>query len=191
MLHRRKIIIVEGMDNCGKDTQIKNIAEMFPDSYFHTLHYHAIKSRSNEDARKMSEDTYWEMFRILEQMYDFDFILNRSHYGEYVYGKIYRGYQDPEYVLNLEQNLRWQSVLRDAVLITFVNSDVQSLISREDGESLSNGDPTLFAIEYHRFRDVHEQSIINEKRKKLIDIKGLSIHDVRKAIEIFLWSVYG
>lgn len=187
-MYRRKIIIFEGMDSVGKDTQIKFVCNKYKYTYFHILHYCAVTTRSNAEARRMSHDTYLEMLCLLEQLYHYDFILNRSHYGEYVYGKIYRNYEDPDYVLKMEKDIRWRALLHDATLITLVNSNFDELIKRDDGNSLSACKRELLSEEYNRFLDVHEQSII--KAKKLIDVNGLSIEQVSSEINSFLDEVY-
>jgi len=100
-----KLIVVEGMDNTGKDTQIKKIVEHYHAQVFHTLHYHAVKARDPMQARFLAQKTYREMFEICKSTLEFtNVILNRSHYGEYVYGHIYRNYPDPEYVFDMERD---------------------------------------------------------------------------------------
>lgn len=189
---RRKIIIVEGMDSTGKDTQIKRILAYFNTEIFHTLHYHAIAGRTKEDARKLSEHTYIQMLDIITSFVNVNFVLNRSHYGEYVYGKLYRDYDDPEYIFDLErQSSSYARKLKaDAVLIVFINEDYKELLRREDGDSLSKGKIDMMRQERNRFVTVYQRSIIRPERKIIINTTGKSKKDVEKQILEFLDGVY-
>lgn len=186
----RKLIFVEGMDNTGKDTQIKNICNHFPTDNFHTLHYHAIKSRTAEESRKMHEALYEEAFELANVLPNHNIIFNRSHYGEYVYGKLYRDYDNPGYVFSMEREPQYSKLFEEAVLIVFVTTDYQALASREDGDSLSQGDLEFISREHHRFTSVYELSAINPMRKILINTAGCSKEQVWNAIQPFLDSVY-
>ena len=180
------------MDATGKDTQIKNILAHYPREVFHTLHYHAVKNRSPEMARIVSQDTYEEMFFIMEECRRTSFVLNRSHYGEFVYGKLYRDYKDPEYIFKLEQRYqkRQHMMSEEAVLIVFVNSDYKTLADREDGDSLSAGQINLMVEEYNRFMQVCERSIVSDERKITINTARKSIEQVAEEVTNFLDKVY-
>ena len=180
----RKIIVVEGMDNVGKDTQIKAIANHYNTEIFHTLHYHSIKNLSSEEAQALAEKTYTEMFKLMLRSPTHNFILYRSHYGEYVYGHIYRQYVNPSYVFDLERQLLFKSVLNDAALIVLVNGDFAALSSREDGDSLSAGKAELMRQEYDRFYDVYRLSNIGNKM--FIDVENSSREQITRSIVSYL-----
>lgn len=184
----RKLIIIEGMDCTGKDTQIKAICNHFPHENFHTLHYHAIKSRTPEEARKLAELTYREMFFIVDQAPYTNFIFNRSHYGEYVYGEMYRGYTDPEYVFEIDRESHIARQLEDAALIVLLNNDFDTLLAREDGDSLSQGDRMKLVQEFERFYDVYLSS--GARHKILLNVAGMSIPEVTKKVTSWLDMVY-
>lgn len=190
----RKVIIVEGMDCSGKDTSIKAIANHFKDENFHTLHYHAIKTRTAQQSRKAHEQLYRDAFWLVSSNQHMNFIFNRSHYGEYVYGYIYRRYDDPEYVFELERHGHngspYDKMFNDATLIIFINSDIQALVEREDGDSLSQGQANLISEEFDRFVDVYHKSYLPNNRKMLIDVAGLSIPEVTKRVTTWLEMVY-
>ena len=184
----RRLIIFEGMDAVGKDTQLKAIVNHYPHRTFHTLHYHAVKNRDWIQARVLAEKTYRQMFDICRIMSECDIILNRSHYGEYVYGAMYRGYTDPEYVFNLERQMHIFETIQDAALIVLVNSDTDALIYREDGDSLSQGQRALIDTEFRRFHDVFLKSAV--PRRLLLDVNGMSIAAVTAKITSWLDEVY-
>lgn len=185
---RRKLIIIEGMDCTGKDTQIKAICNHFSRENFHTLHYHAIKTRDPEEARRLAEQTYREMFFIVDQAPYTNFILNRSHYGEYVYGEMYRGYTDPEYVFDMDRESHISRQLEDAALIVLLNNDFETLLAREDGDSLSQGDRTKLVQEFERFYDVYLSSGV--RHKILLNVAGMSIPEVTEKVTSWLDMVY-
>ena len=180
------------MDNTGKDTQIKRILNRYNREVFHTLHYHAVKNRDNTLARLLAQDTYDDMMFIMEEMTNINFVLNRSHYGEYVYGKLYRDYEDPEYIFRLEQRYprRARMMVEQAVLIVLVNSDYKTLAAREDGDSLSQGQIDQIIHEHNRFIQVHDMSIIPAPHKIIINAAGKSKDDVAEEVAEFLDTVY-
>lgn len=188
MTKRRKIIFVEGMDCSGKDTTIKQICNFFPEDNFHTLHYHAIKTRSAEESRKAHEALYEEAFDMVLQRHSQNFIFNRSHYGEYVYGYLYRNYSDPDYVFEMEREMEYDQIFDSACLLVFVNNDFETLLAREDGDSLSQGDRTRLIQEFERFYDVYLMSAC--KNKLLLNVAGMSIPEVTEKVTDWLHMVY-
>ncbi len=177
----RKLIIVEGMDSVGKDTQIKAIQNSYQLIIFHTFHLNNVKSRTEIESRRLLEQTYNQLFEIIHDSPSFNYILNRSHYGEYVYGSIYRNYTDPDYIFDLERQEKFIRLLYSAKLIILVNSDFEELIDREDGDSLSQDSERLMQRELFRFNTIYERSVA--KDKILIDCNGLSKNEV--SIKIF------
>lgn len=184
-----KLIIFEGMDRCGKDTQIKNIISNYKDEVFHMLHYHVVAGRTAEESRRMHEKTHRETFELCKLAADsgFNIILNRSHYGEYVYGKIYRNYIDPEYIFDLEKEYDFKSWFDSVYLIILINSDIKEMIRREDGASLSKGKAYNLIEEAARFEDVSDKSTIDNVL--LVDSAGMRISDVSEVITSWLNGV--
>ena len=177
---------MESPDRCGKDTQIKLIKNRFPYFLFHELHYTADlvnnPNLSIEEKFKISKNYYIEMFDIISSFSCYkNFILNRAHLGEYVYGKKYRGY-DGSYVFDLEK--KYKDFLYQMKLIVFIDS-AHNLISREDGESLSGINIENKQEEIDKFIAAYEYSII--PKKKLINIDGKSIEQVCYEIFEFLF----
>lgn len=174
------VIIIEGIDRVGKDTQIKLIKNIFSKRTFHTFHYSTPpKILSSSEQKDYSYKLYKQMFDIIYQNPRIDFIFNRSHLGEYVYAQKYRNYSG-EYVWNLEHIYMKRE---DQYLILLVNSDIQSLIDREDSDSLSNNRKDI-EYELNRFKEAFERTKI--KNKILIDVAGLSIDEVHSKIKEFL-----
>jgi thymidylate kinase len=187
-MRRRKLIFVEGMDCSGKDTAIKNICNAFPKDNFHTLHYHAIKTRTAEESRERHEALYIEAFELVDRLRLTNFIFNRSHYGEYVYGYLYRDYADPDYVFEMEREPWCSHLFADACLLVLVNNDFDALLAREDGDSLSQGDRMRLVQEFERFYEVYVASAA--KHKLLLNVAGLSIPEVTEKVTDWLHMVY-
>jgi len=176
------VVIFEGPDNVGKGTQIRNIfQELSKSKPTHTLHYSGIKRDFSEDALKDSKKIYKSMFRLLNQNYiQSNFILDRSHLGEYVYGHLYRKY-DPSYIFDLEKSI-FPGMMSQTYLLMFIDNPM-NLIKRDDGLSLSTK-KRYKIIELYRFQEAFKLSHI--KNKFLIDIEGKDINDVKQEIFNYL-----
>ena len=53
-------IIIDGPDNVGKTTQIRNIKNYFNNLPFHTIHYSNVTQKSIEDTINYSKKLYKE-----------------------------------------------------------------------------------------------------------------------------------
>jgi hypothetical protein len=179
------IVCVEGIDNVGKDTQIKLIQPLFTDKPLHILHYSNYKGfESPEQTEQYSYSVYKSMFNLLYNNYETThFILNRSHIGEYVYAPMYRNYNG-DYIFNMElyhkrnHKLFWNQIK----LITFID-EVENLIKRDDGLS-HTVDPVKKQKEIDEFVDATEKS--NILHKKIININGKDILTVFEEVKGFL-----
>lgn len=177
------ILFVEGLDRCGKSTQITKIQPLLIDKPLHVLHYSAIKGfSSTEEVREYSERLYRSMFDILENSYKTNhFILDRSHIGEVVYSPMYRNY-DGSYVYGLEKWHMSSPIWKEIYLITFID-DAENVIKRDDGLS--------FTVELEKKRQeiqafidaTLKSNIIN---KKIINIAGKDIETVFAEVRTFL-----
>lgn len=180
------IVIVEGMDRCGKDTQIKKIREYLLDTNgksSHVLHYSSIQTKNQDLVKMKSIELYSDMFYILDTAYRLDcynVICNRAHLGEYVYGHIYRHY-NASYIYGIEK--LYPFLMENILLFTLVDSSFKCN-DRDDGNSLSNGQESLVKQEYDRFIEATELSNINNKL--LIDIATNSEDKVWDLIRTFI-----
>jgi thymidylate kinase len=166
----QRIIILEGLDRCGKSTQAKMLwkwlAKNQPYNPLVQLHY------SGYPTQDQSVLNYNHMFEIIEDAPWTNFILDRSHIGEMVYAPKYRGYSG-DYVLDIEERYS----LKDFFLFTFID-DVDNLLARDDGDSLSSAKEDL-EEEIAAFKNATLLSII--PRKLMINISGKTpeqIHDI-------------
>ena len=182
-----KVVIFEGPDRVGKSTQVKLLFEEFcgRDELVHQLHYSGVKL-PKDDCIRYSKNLYSSMFNIVHKNRFFaNFILDRSHLGEYVYGNLYRGYE-ANWVFDLEADMRdrdpkWFDA--SFYLITMV-LDPKKLVAREDGESFST-DLEKKETEILRFKEAHTRS--NVSHKLLLDCDHTP-EVLAQTIKDFVWS---
>ena len=176
------IIIIEGLDRVGKDTQIKLLQTNLVDKPCHIFHYSAIKNIDNKFCKKYSKKLYNDGFKIIGKLYkNRHLIFNRFLLGETVYSPIYRKYSG-DYIYKLEQKYQKKDFFKEIYLITIID-DVDNLLKREDGLSFSI-DPTKKQKEIDGFTDAYNRS--NIVNKKLININNKSIDEVHLEICDFL-----
>jgi thymidylate kinase len=174
------------MDRCGKDTQIENVTkyllEQNENKSVHVLHYASLPIKENIEER--SSILYYDMFRICDAVLktpDIHLLLNRAHLGEMVYGYIYRKY-DARWIYQIEK--QFQDLIKNAYLITLVDSSFKCISNRDDGLSLSNSDINKAKTELERFVLATELSGI--KHKILIDIANKDSETVFNDISLFI-----
>ena len=180
-----KFIIIEGPDNTGKDTQVKQIIKNFPNEVFHMFHYFNLPFKDDlEKHKKYSAKMYDQMFKIMKEVpKDVNYIFNRAHLGETVYSPLYRGYLG-DYVFDIEK--KYTEYLRQELyLITLVN-DPHLIMKRDDGKSFYKSEEGIKG-EIDGFARAHRKSSI--KNKLLIDIGKMGIEEVGNVIKDFIGEV--
>lgn len=180
---KSQVIIFEGMERCGKDTQIELMKSAHPEFAFRVMHFSNVKGLDADETREYSKKLYRRTFSLMDfciAVHDQHLILNRAHLGETVYGKIYRGYEG-NYVYDIEK--QFKRVVDNVSLIVLVD-EPENVMSREDGESLSEGKIDQISQEKERFELAYKKSIINHKT--LININNKDIDTVKLEIESFV-----
>lgn len=165
-----KVIIIEGTDNTGKDTLIKSIKESFDGLKIKEIHCSTPKHKHNLDAAIEQNAYYLELVdNIIENKYDVDVVIfNRSWYGEYIYGPLYRGRKRKdvkELILRLEEKLSGI----DVSYIQLLSSDIKFLVKNDDGLSLANNDMNLMFFERKYFKQIFNASKIKKKKLIIVD----------------------
>jgi len=172
----RKVILIEGLDNVGKSTQIKKILENFPKNFKkkNVIHFTSPKDGRTETQIKTFVDIFYKVNDSKE-----NFIFDRSHLGEKVYGPIYRK-NKPDFIYGIEDC--FEEMMNQSYLILFEDK-VKNIIGREDGLSFS----VKFLRKLHekwRFRLAYWLS--NVKHKIRISITNKSVEDVFLEVRKFL-----
>lgn len=163
-----KVIIIEGPDNCGKDTLINKLCDYFKS----TKVIHAEIPLSDNLFSFYYEGLIHE---TLEGYYDHSLnavIHNRSIYGEYVYGPKYRNESKEEVehlIRKLEiGELRTFIFSTDLYFILLTSSSSDLLVKNDDGLSLSSKKSDI-EDELHAFNDIFDKSMIENKKKVIVN----------------------
>ncbi len=139
-------LIFEGADNLGKSTIINKIVNSFKDSKDITLiHCTGPHPSEGEDPFTYQERTFKEKVIKLNTLLGTETaletsskniaILDRSWYGEYVYGQIYRN-GDPEKIIEMI-NLCNMMMYSPCVVI-YLTASPSFILEHDDNKSLSS-----------------------------------------------------
>lgn len=202
-----KVIIIEGTDNTGKDTiikKLKNIAEQ-------NIVFHCEKptvTKTPDEQAIEQEKTFAEL--LGKTVYGYQFICNceenfcpdggeyflihnRSWYGEYVYGCMYRD-NAPEQVVEMIHNI--EAVINkiiseeDICYITLLSNNADFLVRNDDGLSISAAKKELIEEETKRFEEIH--SLSNIKNKHIVYVnEGIEFRPSEDIFNEVLDCIYG
>jgi len=161
-----KLIIIEGTDQCGKDTLINSLSQ----DYAHTIkrHWGYPIGKTNEEKTAYQINFFnWEfqLYNILQtasnDINDNSVIIwNRSHIGEFVYGTLYRNSNPETWVMNLEKKFCFD--LADNIYLVCLYADPEFIVSQDDGQSYSARLEDK-KLEDNKFFDACEASSIQKK----------------------------
>lgn len=173
-MRKAKILIIEGPDNCGKDTLIKTISSTSKVKVMHCSkpeHHDSPEEslRAQRDEFSRIADSIIDLYKKNE--HDF-IIMNRFHYGEWVYGQMYRN-EDPDSIrrmlAEIDNQLASHICQEDIGLVLLTATDPSFLSKNEDGLSLSGGDSSLIKKECDGFFEAYRQSLLPNKCLVYVD----------------------
>lgn len=165
-----KLVIFEGTDRVGKNTQIINCIKNFDSVCI--KHWVGPPKNITEKEKQIEyqrqafsyEFQYWQNTKIKSKNYNTFFpiniiIWNRSHIGEWVYGNLYRGYE-PTWIYDLEKEYRFHKF--DDIYLIHLWGDSEFILNREDGKSSAQ---TIEQkdIEIKKFKEAIDRSYITNK----------------------------
>lgn len=163
-----KVIIIEGPDNCGKDTLINKLSSHFKSTKIIHAGIPLSDNLFSFYYKGLIHDT-------LEGYYDHSLnavIHNRSLYGEYVYGPKYRNEskEDVEHLIRKLEigELRTFIFSTDLYFILLTSSSSDLLVKNDDGLSLSSKKSDI-EDELHAFNYIFDKSMIENKKKVFIN----------------------
>lgn len=130
------IIIVEGLERCGKTTTVNYLRSVIHNPRL-IVHHSAKppKGLTRQEAQTWSAIHYTEVMRTFSKLSEngWDIIMDRAHIGEYVYGHMYRrNDKNDRYIFETEHFIN----ISDTYLVLLTDSP-SNVMSREDGQSLS------------------------------------------------------
>lgn len=150
------ILIIEGMDRCGKSTLVEQLRKR----YFtkpQTIVYHASSPPKVENPSAWEAQHYDELFDAFDLMnFDgFDVILDRFHLGAIVYGQKYRN-SDPEPIYEIDAD--WADYMGNEVALLLLTDTTEAIMSRDDGGSIESS-----AAEYDQTRAAFLEAFNNSE----------------------------
>jgi hypothetical protein len=162
-----KLLIVEGLDRCGKDTLISAVSK----DYRHVVkrHWSYPVGDTNKEKTLYQKNSFMREFYLQhlirnspEFSKDSIFIWNRAHLGEYVYGTLYR-FSDPEsWIPDLEKSYHFDT--DPEIYLVFLYADPDFIVGQEDGKSYSSSAYDK-QQEILKFEDAFNKSLIKNKLK--------------------------
>lgn len=158
----KKLIIIEGTDNVGKDTVINQLLNKYKDAKV----YHCEKPKS-KDAKEAAKEQYNSFLNLAKEnstSKDEIIIHNRSWYGEYVYGVKYRNNNENEVKKSI---LEFERIILDNIddvcLIMLLSDNSDFLVNNDDGLSISKANKELIEDETKKFEEIFKFSTIPNK----------------------------
>ncbi|MFW6002123.1 MAG: hypothetical protein ACOCQD_02180 [archaeon] len=170
------LIIFEGMDRTGKDTQIENLSNHLGGA--EVIHF----GLPPEGTMESQFEFFVKQFSYANKNRDKYIIWNRSHLGEAVYGYLYRDWYY-EYIFELEKV--YKDLLKDSALI-LCDAEVDNVLSRDDGKSLSDKKDNK-EKERRRFQAVVDFSTI--PNKFVLNASSYSIEELTEQMTNFIEGV--
>lgn len=154
------ILIIEGMDRCGKSTLVEQLRKRyFTDPRI--LVHHSSSPPKVENPNEWEVQHYRSLFDTsyyLNYAEDFNVIYDRFHLGAIVYGKKYRNV-DPEDIYAIE-NMYIHP--KDEIALVLLTDHTEAILDRDDGESLESR-AADFAETRRAFEVAFSRSIIPNK----------------------------
>lgn len=163
-----KVIIIEGPDNCGKDTLIERLSK----NYKNPVVIHCSQP-TGDNLTKFYFDGL--IYKTLDCYYNNNvdaIIHNRSMYGEYVYGQKYRN-ENLDSIKSMLYNLEVGQLKTfifkwDLFFILLTSDSVKLLSDHDDGLSISSKSEDI-KEEIKLFEEVFSSSLIENKKRVLVN----------------------
>jgi thymidylate kinase len=128
------LLIVEGLDRCGKSTLVEHLRKRYFTSP-NILVHHSSSPPKVEDQNLWELKHYSSLFQMSQTLVDdhfYDVIFDRFHLGAAVYGEKYRQAQPSDIY---EIDFKYLYGYSNAALI-LLTDDPETIAERDDGDSL-------------------------------------------------------
>ena len=172
-----KVIMVESIDNLGKDSQINKLYNEYKDKYNISIrHFEKPKPKQNESPLEFqfisfdNEIDYLNNISMMEKQFDYYnkenlIIYNRFYLGEYIYGTLYRKFSKEDImnsIINPIENrmLKFLSMF-DVLIINLWTDNFDIII--DDNKSLSKGSHDKMLIEQNLFKEIIDESVFKSE----------------------------
>lgn len=178
-----KIIIIEGPDNCGKNTIIHNIIDN--NDSVKVIHCHKPDTAAVDPLAEMTKVFFHHADCVINDYMTQNtdvVVFNRYYFGEWVYGQLYR-HENPVEIMNLIQSLEQYLLTyidhEDIYYIQLLSSSAELLSMNDDGDSLSNAEVHNIEKEISLFKEV---CTISNLKKKMFYINERNSYRTRQDI---------
>lgn len=155
------ILIIEGMDRCGKSTLVEQLRKRYFLNNTRVLVHHSSSPPKVENPNEWEVHHYRSLLDasyMLNYSHDFDIIYDRFHLGAIVYGKKYRN-ADPEDIYAIENMYIYPG---DEIALVLLTDWADAIMERDDDDSLE-GSAEEFAQTRAAFEEAFNRSIIPNK----------------------------
>lgn len=159
------ILIIEGMDSCGKSTLVQNLRRYVLTTPKTIVHHSSSPPKNIQNPNGWEYEHYLHLsktFRTLSDNQGYDIICDRFHIGSMVYGTKYRGLV-PHGIFLIDKD---HLASKDVHLVLLVD-DPAKVIERHDGLSIEKTE-TEFSETRNSFEYYFNYSRI--PNKILIDV---------------------
>lgn len=175
-------IIAEGIDRCGKTTQVQKLTDYFLRQGIPVTAGHAqkIPGKSKEEVRRLSEVYYGNLIANLETQPNEVKIWDRAHLGEAVYSPLYRNYSG-DYVFDYESTHAMMSGAFKDVYLFFIYDYIGNVIKRDDGLGFSSKEDDI-----QRELDLFQRAFTLSKIPNKLMINIGDVGDEQKVFELIL-----
>lgn len=131
------ILIIEGLDRCGKSTLISNLRKTYFTNPRLIVHHSSSPPKTVEDPNQWEVDHYSDlscMFHNLSAIQGCDIICDRFHLGAMVYGPRYRGL-NPYTIFEVDRDII-SNGLEKKIALVLLTDYAESIFDRNDQQSL-------------------------------------------------------
>lgn len=131
------ILIIEGMDRCGKTTLISNLRKNYFGNHKTIVHHSSAPPKCVADKNSWEVDHYTDLaktFHRLSANEGYDIICDRFHLGAMVYGMRYRGLK-PHTIFEVDRDVISKGEEKKISLVLLTDY-ADSIMKRNDGESI-------------------------------------------------------
>ena len=183
------IVIIEGLDRCGKTTLISNLRKNFFANPKLIVHHASAPPKCVADPNSWEIEHYTDLantFHKLSSNEGYDIICDRFHLGAMVYGMKYRGLE-PYRVFEVDRDIISKGTEKRIALILLTDK-VEAVFERDDGMSLESNKAD-FEYSRNEFINFFNYSRIQHKLHINITDNG-GFENTYPAVERFLNGVY-
>ena len=190
-----KLLIIEGLDRCGKNTLIHNLTSQ-AENYV-VRHWGTAKGTNDYEKRDHQYQFFKKEFQLASDRNKFEmpdatryprdlWIWNRAHLGEFVYGDLYRNTKPKDWVMRMEQDFSFD--IDPSVYLLFLYAPPEFLCKNDDGLSFT-ADVSKKELELLKFHSAFSESkIMNKKSIAVSDGETYrSAQDIFQEVDNWLW----